>query len=79
MEKLQVNENCIGCGMCVAIDSDHFEIENGLSVATNSDNLDSDALKTAMDSCPVAAIEIKNECSNNCNCDDNCNCGDSNC
>ena len=26
MEKLNVNENCIGCGMCAAIDPEHFEI-----------------------------------------------------
>lgn len=58
MEKLKVNENCIGCGMCVAIDPNHFEIEDGLSVATNSDNLDSEDLKNAIDSCPVSAIEV---------------------
>lgn len=58
MEKLKVNENCIGCGMCVAIDPSHFEIEDGLSVATNSDNLDSEDLKNAIDSCPVSAIEV---------------------
>lgn len=58
MKELKVNENCIGCGMCVAIDPDHFEIVDGLSEATNSDNLDNEALKNAMDSCPVSAIEI---------------------
>lgn len=58
MEKLKVNENCIGCGMCVAIDPNHFEIEDGLSVATNSDNLDSEDLKNAIDSCPVSAIDV---------------------
>lgn len=58
MEKLKVNENCIGCGMCVAIDPNHFEIEDGLSVATNSDNLDCEDLKNAIDSCPVSAIEV---------------------
>ena len=39
MKKLNVNENCIGCGMCAAIDPEHFEIVDGLSQATNSDNL----------------------------------------
>lgn len=58
MKELKVNENCIGCGMCVAIDPDHFEIVDGLSEATNSDNLDNEALKNAIDSCPVSAIEI---------------------
>lgn len=61
MKKLNVNENCIGCGMCVAIDPDHFEIVDGLSTATNSESLESEALQNAMDSCPTAAIEIKED------------------
>ena len=50
MKKLNVNENCIGCGMCAAIDPEHFEIVDGLSQATNSDNLDSKDLENAMSS-----------------------------
>ena len=61
MKKLNVNENCIGCGMCAAIDPEHFEIVDGLSQATNSDNLDSSDLENAINSCPTAAIEIKEE------------------
>lgn len=61
MEKLNVNENCIGCGMCIAIDPEHFEIVDGLSKATNSDNLDSKDLENAIESCPVAAIEKTEE------------------
>lgn len=64
MEKLYVNDNCIGCGMCVAIDPDHFAIVDGLSEATNSDNLDSEALKNAQDSCPTSAIHIAEESEN---------------
>ena len=33
MKKLNVNENCIGCGMCAAIDPEHFEIVDGLSLS----------------------------------------------
>lgn len=61
MKKLHVNENCIGCGMCVAIDPNHFDIVDGLSEATNNDNLESEDLKNAMESCPVAAIEVNEE------------------
>ncbi len=61
MEKLTVNENCIGCGMCVAIDPEHFTIEDGLSAPTNSDNLDTPELENAISSCPTAAIEIIHE------------------
>ena len=59
MSKLTVNENCIGCGMCVAIDPEHFDIVNGLSEATNSDNLESEDLKNAILSCPTEAIKIE--------------------
>lgn len=61
MKKLNVNENCIGCGMCAAIDPEHFEIVDGLSQVTNSDNLDSKDLENAISSCPTAAIEIIEE------------------
>lgn len=61
MEKLNVNENCIGCGMCVAIDPEHFEIIDGLSTATNSDNLDSSDLASAIDACPTSAITVTTE------------------
>ena len=65
MKNLKVNENCIGCGMCVAIDPEHFEIVDGLSQATNNDNLDSTDLKNAMDSCPTRSEErrVGKECS----------------
>ncbi|MBD8923686.1 ferredoxin [bacterium] len=59
MSKLTVNENCIGCGMCVAIDPEHFDIVDGLSEATNSDNLESEDLKNAILSCPTEAIKIE--------------------
>ena len=61
MDKLIVNENCIGCGMCVAIDPLHFDIKDGLSEATNSDNLESEDLQNAISSCPTSAIEIVTE------------------
>ena len=59
MSKLTVNENCIGCGLCVAIDPEHFDIVDGLSEATNSDNLESEDLKNAILSCPTEAIKIE--------------------
>ncbi len=59
MKKLNVNENCIGCGMCISIDPEHFEIVDGLSQAVNNENLDSEALNDAIGSCPTNAIEIE--------------------
>lgn len=60
---LKVNEEqCIGCGACVAIDSEHFDFnDNGLSSVIKQDNLDSANLKSAMESCPTGAISIGDE------------------
>ncbi len=87
MKKINVSEeNCIGCGACVAIDNAHFEFnEEGKSSVKNNDNLESSELLNAIESCPTSAISIKevneNECQNaneenecNCNeCKDECN------
>ena len=80
MEKLKVNEEqCIGCGACVAIDSEHFDFnENGLSSVIKNDNLESANLKSAMESCPTGAISIGEdtvvEDNENCECEKQCNC-----
>jgi len=57
---LKVNENCIGCGACQAIDDEHFEMD-GVSTVISQENLDSEALKTAVESCPVGAIELNED------------------
>lgn len=77
MKKLIVKDDtCIGCGACVAIDASHFDFnENGLSEVISNDNLDTDEVKNAMNSCPVNAIKIIEE-EGSCNCGDNCTCGD---
>ena len=57
---IKVDESkCIGCGACVAIDSEHFDFdENGLSKVISQDmtNFSADVI----DSCPVGAISIEN-------------------
>ena len=60
MKKIKVDEEkCIGCGACVAIDSEHFDFnENGLSNVINNDNLESANLQSAIESCPTGAISI---------------------
>ncbi len=59
MKKLTVNDSCIGCGACIAVDSDHFDFnEEGQSQAISNDNLDSAELQNAISSCPVNAIKI---------------------
>ena len=59
--KVKVNQDaCIGCGACVAIADDIFEInDEGLSEAkvdTVSDD-NADKAREAMESCPTGAIE----------------------
>lgn len=78
MGKLTVNDSCIGCGSCIAIDSEHFDFDdNGQSVVIKNDNLETDELKNAIASCPVNAITLdsKCDCGDECKCDDNCKCG----
>ena len=60
MKKICVNSNCIGCGMCASIDPEHFEMD-GTSQVISNDNIESESLKDAIESCPVAAITIEEE------------------
>lgn len=80
MKKIKVSEEaCIGCGACVAIDSNHFEFnDEGLSHATNNDNLESEDLRNAIDSCPTSAISIAED-DDNCSCDEECQCESCDC
>lgn len=64
MKKLEVNENCIGCGMCIAIDNEHFDFQDNLSHVISNENLESDNLKNAIASCPVGAINVIEDANN---------------
>ncbi len=67
MKKLVVNQdNCIACGMCVSIDEEHFQFDdNMLSHAISQDNIESESVQNAIDSCPTGAIKIE-ECNGEC-------------
>ena len=55
-----VNENCIGCGLCVSICPEVFSMSDaGTSVASGNDvpAEQMDSAKEAAHSCPVDAIE----------------------
>lgn len=60
--KAKVNENCIGCGACVAItDSKVFDFnDDGLAqcVVDKIEKEDKELTKEAADNCPTSAIEI---------------------
>lgn len=59
--KLKVNqENCIGCGLCVSIAEDLFELNDEGKSVVKVDTIaedKQDAAKEAIENCPVAAIE----------------------
>ncbi len=61
MKKIKVlTENCIGCGACVGIDPEHFTFnDEGYSIPKSNDNLDSEALMNAIESCPVGIISFE--------------------
>ncbi len=64
MEKLRVNENCIGCGLCVSQMDNYFEFnDEGLS-SVKEENVkeeDKKELLNIVESCPVGAIVIEEE------------------
>lgn len=82
MSSIKVNEEkCIGCGACVAIAPENFDFnDEGLSVV-KGDNVTEEAV-SAMEACPVCAIEITDagcNCGNHeCHCED-CDCDDCDC
>ncbi len=51
-----INPMCIGCGACVSICADGFEMgDDGKSHVKNPD---ASCVKDAADACPVQAIEL---------------------
>ena len=51
-------ELCIGCGSCVALCPETFELDSeGKSVVTSQDDIE--CAKQAVDVCPVQAITIE--------------------
>ncbi|MBS6558787.1 MAG: ferredoxin [Clostridiales bacterium] len=62
--KANVNDNCIGCGMCASIGPEVFEMtDDGVARAIGSEvpnGSESQAIE-ARDECPVSAIDIEEE------------------
>ena len=58
--KTTVNEDCIGCGMCVEVCPEVFEIgADGLSHVVSDPNAHADKVLQATSICPVNAIETQ--------------------
>ena len=61
-KKLSVDKDkCIGCGSCVSIAEEYFELgEDGKSeVIKEYDEKDNDIISEAKDACPVEAISLR--------------------
>ncbi|MDA3626716.1 ferredoxin [Saccharopolyspora oryzae] len=57
---IEIDANtCIGSGMCAGVAPDHFELEEGYSVAKESQVEPADEVVDAAESCPVEAILVK--------------------
>lgn len=55
-----IKEKCLGCGMCVGINSDVFEFDDDGLAKSNNENINDEnieAVEDAINSCPVNAIE----------------------
>ena len=56
--KIEVTDECIGCGACVA-QCDNFEMEGDKAKPKKAEVADIGCNKDAADACPVTAIKIK--------------------
>ena len=64
MKKLIVDDSvCMGCGMCAAMDEEHFEMNDSASISQvkTQEHLDTPELQNAVDTCPVGAIKLAEE------------------
>lgn len=57
-KKLTIDERCIWCGKCVRFDPEHFKMNMSTFKAEvkTQDNLDTSALSSAINICPVDSI-----------------------
>lgn len=87
MKKIIVDENaCIGCGACMSLDPEHFTFsDEGLSTVISNENLETEEVKNAIESCPTNAISLGegNSQNENCKCEsctcENCECTEDEC
>ena len=59
MKKVRVDkQKCLGCGLCINLCPEVFELEDGKSKVKENVDLEKnkDSIKEAIDSCPVQAI-----------------------
>ena len=55
-------DECTGCGNCVDIAPDVFELDDeGISTVTNPEGADLETIREAADSCPLDCITIEED------------------
>jgi len=60
-DKNSNKKDCIGCGMCVSVNPDIFEIgDSGTAVVKSGQENESEGAQEAIQMCPVQAIIIEN-------------------
>lgn len=57
--KITVSDDCIGCGACVGVCPDNFELIDGKSKAKNATVEEIGCCGEAKDACPVDAISVE--------------------
>jgi ferredoxin len=60
MKEVTVDESCVGCGSCVEVCPEVFELEDDLAIVKKGADLSLDAkIIEAADACPVEAIHYE--------------------
>jgi ferredoxin len=63
--KIEIDQNkCLRCGMCTGIAMDIFDFDDDGNIHVNEENINDDTMESvedAINSCPVGAIEKKED------------------
>jgi|APSaa5957512622_1039677.scaffolds.fasta_scaffold298122_2 ferredoxin len=59
--KIEVTEECIGCGACTSVCPDTFEMDGDKAIVKQAELSELSCEKDAKDCCPVEAIVISEE------------------
>ena len=57
--KIIIEDECIGCGACVAVCEDNFELTKGKAIVKNVEVEEIGCNQDAADTCPMNCISIE--------------------